>query len=353
MRKIITTTSIIILLLVGLILVLSNNKAKNEAQASIVASDKDFFIPVRIATASIQELSAEYSVNGIFKPNREVLISTEIPGVVVEALAKEGQYVSKGQTLAVIKGDLQAVSLSNAQTVYNDALAEVERFESAYETGGVTKQQLDKIKLQLENAKNNLRSAQLNAGNTKVKASFDGIVNQRNIEPGSYVNPGQILFEIVDIKTLKLRVNIDEKNIGNVKVNQKVEIKSSVLPELKWEGVVSFIAPKADASLNFPVELEIQNKENTELKAGMYGTAYFGKDELVKTLVVPREAFVGNVSSKSIFINENNSAKLKTVNVGRDFGDFIEILSGIEEGNQVITSGQINLFDGTSIEILH
>jgi len=92
-----------------------------------------------------------------------------------------------------------------------------------------------------------------------VKASFAGIVNSRKVEPGAFVNAGTQMFEIVNVSSLKLKVNVDEKNIATVKTGQEVKVVSTVLPDKSWTGVVTFIAPKADAGLNFPVELEIKN----------------------------------------------------------------------------------------------
>src|SRR5690606_35924815 len=103
-------------------------------------------------------------------------------GRVVKVLVDEGAHVRAGQTLAVIEGDKLNVGVQNAQAVYNSALADVQRFESAFETGGVTKQQLDQIKLQYENAKNNLKSAQLNASDVTIKSSINGIINKKMIE---------------------------------------------------------------------------------------------------------------------------------------------------------------------------
>src|SRR5690606_19552459 len=133
-------------------------------------------------------------------------------------LVSEGAQVKAGQVLAIIESDKQNVSVSNAQAVYNNAKAEVDRFENAFATGGVTRQQLDQVKLQLENAKNNLRSAELTASDVNVRASFPGVVNSRKVEPGKYVNPGEELFEIVNLSSLKLKVNVDEKNISAVKM---------------------------------------------------------------------------------------------------------------------------------------
>ena len=279
-------------------------------------------------------------------------ISTETPGVVSKVFVSEGSFVKAGQVLAVIKSDKQNVGVANAQAVYNNAKAEVARFESAYATGGVTEQALKQVKLQYENAKNNLESARISASDVNITASFSGIVNKKNIEPGSYVNPGQEVFEVVNVSTLKLRVNVDEKNVGSLKIGQSVKVESPVIPGKSFTGKITFIAPKADASLNFPVDLEIQNNSDNELRAGMYGNAYFGDAQLSNVLVVNRNAFVGSVSSNEVYVLKDGKAYLTKVTTGRTFGDDIEILSGLKAGEQVIVSGQINLVNEAVVEII-
>lgn len=351
MKKILITGVIIIAALAGIMYVLKKNKKENESQTAVVAQ-KNAAVAVRIAEAGFKDVNTVYVTNGTFLPKQEVKLSSEVAGRVARVLVDEGAYVKAGQTLAVIVGDKQNVSVSNAKAVYENAKNEVARFESAYATGGVTKQQLDQMKLQLENAKNNLRSSQITASDVNVKASFAGIVNKRSIEPGSYVSPGNEMFEIVNVSSLKLKVNVDEKNIGFVKLGQSIKVESAVLSNKTFQGKVTFIAPKADGSLNFPVELEINNNAANDLKAGMYGTAYFGDEQTANALVVPRDAFIGSVSSNQVFVVKNGKAVLTKVTSGRVFGDQVEIISGIESGAQVITTGQINLLDGTAVEII-
>lgn len=351
MKKVIITGIVIIAALAGIMYVLNKNKAVNEEQTAIVGQ-KNAAVAVRVGIADFKDVNTQYITNGTFAPKQEVMLSAEAAGRVTRVLVQEGANVRAGQTLAIIDGDKQNVGVTNAQAVYNNAKAEVARFEGAYATGGVTKQQLDQVKLQLENAKNNLRSSQLTASDVNITASFAGIVNKRTIEPGSYVSPGQQLFEIVNVGTLKLKVNVDEKNIGFVKLGQTVKVQSAVLADQEFEGKVSFIAPKADGSLNFPVELEIKNNKSNDLKAGMYGTAYFGSAQSANTLVVPRNAFVGSVSSNQVFVVKDGKAVLTKVVSGRIFGEYIEIISGLEKGTQVITTGQINLLDGSAVEII-
>ena len=351
MKRIIITVVIVGAALAGIMFLLNKNKTENEAQTAVVAV-KNSAVAVRAELAEIKDVNAAYITNGVFAPKQEVKLSSETSGRVTRVLVEEGAYVKAGQTLAIINGEKQVVGVTSAQAVYDNAKAEVARFESAFATGGVTKQQLDQVKLQLENASNSLKSARILASDVNITASFSGIVNKRNIEPGSYVSPGTEMFEIVNVSTLKLKINVDEKNISHVKMGMSVKIESPVLPEKTFAGTVTFIAPKADASLNFPIELEIRNGAGNELKAGMYGTAYFGADKNISLLAVPRNAFVGSVSSNQIFVIESGKAVLKNVVSGRSFGDYIEVLSGLEQGVQVITSGQINLVDGTPVEII-
>jgi membrane fusion protein (multidrug efflux system) len=351
MKKLVVTSIILIAAFGGIFYVLNKNKAKNQAQIDVVAQ-KNAAVAVRAGVAEKKELNVEYVANGVFAPKQEVMIAAEAAGRVLSVLVEEGSRVSAGQTLAVIESDKQNVGVANAQAVYNNAVAEVARFESAYATGGVTKQQLDQVKLQLENAKNNLKSAQITANDVIVKASFAGIVNSKKIEPGATVNYAQQMFEIVNVSSLKIKVNVDEKNIAGLKVGQEATITSSVIPNKSWTGNITFIAPKADASLNFVVEVEVKNNQENDLKAGMYGTVTFGSGEKQAAFVVPRTAFVGNVSSNKVFVVKEGKAKLTEVTSGRNFGDYVEIISGLNEGDQVVTTGQINLLDDTAVEII-
>lgn|SRR5690606_9889475 len=350
MKRAIITVIIIAAAIGGIFFILKKNKAKNDAVTQ-EASKTNAYVAVRVDTAQNATVDASYVANGTFEPKQEVIVAAETAGRVVRVLVDEGSYVSAGQTLAVVEGDKLNVNVANAQANYDNALQNLQRFESAFKTGGVTQQQLDQARLSFENAKNNLRSAKLTAGDVTIKTSVAGIVNSRKIEPGSYVNPGTAAFEIVNVSSLKLRVNVDEKNVATLAVGQPVNVTASVYNDKTYAGRITFIAPKSDGSLNFPVEIEVPNKGN-ELRAGMYGTAHFGGNSTANVLVVPRAAFVGSVSDNTIFVAKDGKAVETKVVSGRSFGDKIEIVSGLNAGDVVIISGQINLLNGTAIEII-
>jgi len=327
--------------------VLTNNKKNNEEKTALAAQTSDA-VAVKMETVSTKNLNLDFTTNGNFEPYRQMDFATENAGRVVNILVKEGSYVRPGQTLAVINADLINIDLESAQAVLNNALRDQQRFENAYKTGGVTQQQLDQVKLSVENAKARVDQAKVRSRDANVRSSISGVVNKKYVEPGAYVSAGAKLFELVDVSRLKLVVNVNEYQVIQLKVGDKVNISASVYPDKTFKGKITFIGNKADAALNFPVEIEVENNKN-ELKAGMYGTATFEFNNQKSSVVIPRSAFAGSVSSNEVFVVEGDIAKARKVVSGKIIGDQVEILDGLKEGEKVVTSGQINLEDGSKV----
>lgn len=333
--------------------ILTQNKKKNAAETAIVA-EKNNAVAVRVATVKNEVPDLDYLANGTFEASQQLEFPAENNGRVVKVLVDEGDHVSIGQVLAVIKGDQLNIQLNNAKASYENAQSDAKRYENAYKTGGVTQQQVDQAKLALTNAKAQYDAARVNIGDASIKSSINGIVNKRNIEPGSVVSPGTVLFELVNVSTLKLRVNVPEAQVATLKKGTTVNVTASVYPDKKFSGKISFIAPKADESLNFPVEIEIANNKDNELKAGMYGTAVFGAGAAQNTpiITIPRTAFVGGVGNNQVFVVSDSVAKLIKIVSGRILGDEVEVLEGLKTGEVVVTSGQINLTDGAKVNAI-
>ncbi|MDP9959953.1 efflux RND transporter periplasmic adaptor subunit [Chryseobacterium lathyri] len=331
---------------------IADNKEKQTQEVKEVAKQVDK-INVNVVTAKRENINTDYTANGTFIPKQEMNQSSEIAGRIVSVLVKEGSRVSAGQTLAVIKKDAIEVDVSQAQNNLQNAIIDNQRYENAFKTGGVTKQQVDNSRLQLKNAQAAVRAQGVRVNDTSIRAGISGTINKKMVEPGTVVSVGTSMFEIVNINSLKLSVLVDESQVGRIQLGQEVPINVNVLPGESFSGRITFIAPKSDASLNFPVEIEVQNRGN--LKAGMYATALFKTNHGAETqnmLTVPAQAFVNGVSSGQLFIVSNGTAKLIKVQTGKVYGDKVQILSGLNGGEQVITSGQINLDNGSKINIV-
>ena len=366
MKKIIIGIVTVVALAVIAIFILTKNKKNNEEKVAIVKIENN---RVMVQTAKVKEstISGKFSVNGTFEPETKAYVSSEMGGQLVAIYVSEGDYVRAGQTIAKLKGDKVKVGLDaaraqvdNAKASLTNAKAQLERFEAAFQTGGVTSQQVDQMRLQvkqlesqLKGAQANYRNTQISSGDTNVRSKVSGIVNRKLVELGAVVGPGNPIAEVVDISKLKLKVNVDESLVTTLHEGDVVSIQPSVLSD-PIQGKITFIAPLSDGALKFPVEITVDNN-NKKLKAGMYATANFDQngEGNAKTMIVPRNAFVGSVSQNKIFQVVDSVAYLRDVKSGRNLGDEVEIISGLKNGDEVVVSGQINLDNGTKVEVIN
>lgn len=354
MKKIIIAILVIVAVGAGIALILTNNKKKNAEKTAFIAEGGGA-VAVRVATVNRKTVDQDYSVNGNFIPKQELNFLSENAGRVSAIYVDEGARVSKGQLLAKIDAEIINTDRETAQATYQNAVRDQARYQSSFETGGVTQQQLDQAKLATQNAKLRLQASQRKVSDASIKSPINGIINKRYIEVGAFVTAqGTQLFEIVDVSKLKLKVNVNESQVANLKIGDPIDIRSSVFPNDKFSGKVTFIAAKADGTLNFPVEIEVANGSKNTLKAGMYGTAIFRAPKEAPSILIPRTSFVGSVSSNQVFVLDkaNNTSKLRTVVAGRILGENVEILEGLKEGESVIISGQINLAEGTPVSVV-
>ncbi len=291
-----------------------------------------------------------FTVNGTFSPDTRAQISAEIGGQIAAIYVKQGDVVEKGQVIAKLTGDKTNVSLTNAKATLDNDISNLERYEAAFKTGGVTATQLDQARLQVENARAQYRSAQLTSGDTNVRSKISGIVNDKMVEVGMVVAPGTPIVEVVDISSLDLRLQVDEALVSKLKIGDTVQVVPSVTRDT-LAGRITFIAPASNGALKFPVEVTVDNSEK-DLRAGMYATAVFNQAGLNDVLVIPREAFVGSVSDNQVFVVKNETAYLTKIQTGINYGGKVQVTGGLTEGDVVVTSGQINLIDATAVEVI-
>jgi RND family efflux transporter MFP subunit len=350
MKRGIITVILIIVVIGGIAWVLNSNKKKNDAQTALVAEGSGA-VSVRIAAVKKEAVDLDFSANGNFAPNQELNFLSENAGRVTRIYVDEGDRVNKGQVLARVDAEIINTDRETAQATLDNAIKDEARYVNSFKTGGVTQQQLDQVKLATKNARLRLQSSARRVSDANIKSPINGIVNKRYIEVGAFVTAqGTQLFELVDVSKLKLKVNVNEGQVANLNVGDKVQIKSNVFPADNFSGKITFIAAKADGTLNFPIDIEVENNHKNTIKAGMYGTAVFKFPKQAAAITIPRGAFVGSVSSNQIFVLENgNTAKLRKVIAGRTIADQVEIIEGLKEGETVIVSGQINLIDGSSV----
>lgn len=349
------TKNIIIVVIIALIgltgYTLFNNKKEMKEKASIVP--KEFAIPIQTATVGGKIISNGLTATGEFKGWEEVTLVAESQGSIQYLKVKEGQKIRKGQVIAKV----DAVSLSSQLSSANSAFAKVEkdvaRYERLLKVGAVSQSTLEDVRIQLENARASIAQINQQLSFTVVKSPINGVVNKLMVEETSFVMPGNEIAEIVQVERLKIIVNVAEDNLAKIKERQKVSIKTDVYPLETFEGRVSNISVKADASRKFQVTIEVGNTKDNQLRAGLFAEVNFEalKTNETEAMFIPREAIIGSLQNPLVYIVQDSSVILQKIKVGAVINGDVVVLEGLKNGQQVVTKGIINLTNGTKVKI--
>ncbi|MCB0518651.1 MAG: efflux RND transporter periplasmic adaptor subunit [Lewinellaceae bacterium] len=328
---------------------LSKNKAKMQAEAELT-SQRNTTIPVVTATVAKATLEGKFNVVGNFAPYQQVSLMSETAGKITQLKFDNGSAVQAGTTVASIDNDLLKIQLETTKTNLAKAENDYNRLKKLLGEGGITQQQLDDAKLGIDNLNQQIKSIEKQISMTYVKAPISGIVSNKMVENGSLVSPSMKLADITNISRLKMQVYLTEEQVVTVKKGQKLTMKADLFPNRDFSGTVTFIDVNASNSRRYLVEIEINNP-NGELKAGMTGTVYFEGGASREVLAIPRESIVGSLQDAKVYVVKDNKAILKHIETGAIFGEKVQVRSGLDEGETIVVSGQINLEDGKDIKI--
>lgn len=337
---------IVVIAIVG---ILMNNRSKNLAKSKENVVMQNY--PVTIAKVEIKSINEALSVIGTLTPNAEVQIISETPGKITGLFTDVGQNISKGGQIAKLDDELKQANLITAQANFDKAKKDLDRYEQLNKEKSINDAQLDQIKLVFKTAEAQLIIAKKQLADTKIVAPFSGTVTSRMVELGTVVSSNTVIATIVDVSNMKIKVNLAEGDVFKLKQGDEVIATTDVYPGIDFKGRVKSVNAKGDESHTFPVEVSLPNSSKTPLKAGMFARINFTTVKKSETMVIPRVALVGSIKNASVYVVENNIAKLKSITIGSENGDELEIKAGLNPGEFVVINGQVNLRDNTPVSI--
>lgn len=351
---------VIALLLIGglgfwMFSTLQENKEILEEKASI-QEEVITNIPVRVAVTEQQKVNNSLELTGTFEARKELNIIAEAQGRITALNIEEGAFVSKGAAVAKIDDTNIQAQLGTATATMQKAQKDVERYERLVNAGAISQQQFEEVKLNYQNMQANVTAVQQQLKYSTARSPMSGIIKEVMVEQGSFASPGSVIASIVDINQLKMVVKVGEKDIIKVRRGQGVKITTDVYPNEYFKGRVTLVSLQADAGRKYDVEIELANPKNTPLRPGMYGTVVIepkdNKEQIA--LFVARKAIVGSVQQPQVYVvNADNTVDYRSVRIGQIVEDQVEVLEGLQAGDIVVTSGQINLSKGKQVKILN
>ncbi|AFH50557.1 Membrane-fusion protein [Ignavibacterium album JCM 16511] len=335
-----------LLILLSVVIVTSCGKKENNNQTKT-----DEAIPVEVTLVKKSMIDREIELVGNLMAWKEANLAAQTTARVQKIYVDAGSRVKQGDLLF----EMDDTQLAQAKIQYQVTKDNYDRLKPLYETGSISQSQFDQVKAAYETAE---KTYQLLLTNTQFRAPFSGVVTAKRLNDGEVflLAPGGVgsptIVTLMQINPLKLILNVSENNLKDVKLNQTVEIKSDIFPEETFKGNISRINPAVNpTSRTFEVEVKIPNP-NEKLKPGMYVRAkiLIGKSE---GIIVNRSAALKQLGSTAYygFIVKDNIAKRVELTLGKEFDSLVEITSGLNEGDYLVTRGQGLLKDGSKIDI--
>ena len=301
---------------------------------------------VKIATVNVRDVEQHQTFTATVEPEVKNNIAPAAPGRIRNIFVEVGATVSKGQKLA----QMDAVNLSNSETQIENLRRTYKRVSELFTVGGASQQELDNAKLQLDVAETNMKNL---SENTYLISPISGVVTARNYDIGDMYNGQNPLMTVMQINPVKIKINVSESFYSQVKTGMTVNVTVDVFGDEKFPARVSLIYPTIDErSRTFMVELKLNNP-GAKVRPGMFAraTMNFG---IKKHVVVPDRAVVKQSGSgaRYVFIYNEGKVEHTQVELGSRIGDEYELLSGVENGKQVVISGLSRLQNGMEVEVV-
>ena len=302
---------------------------------------------------------------GTVRAQQTAQLSAQIVASVLQVKVAEGAKVHAGEVLVVLDSAQQRAGLEGANASINSARQEIaaadaesalaastlKRYESLYEKRSVSPHEMDEVQArakaaaarrdmahaQLAQAEAGQAQARSTEGYTRIRAPFDGVVTAKLADAGTMASPGVPLLTVEDTRKFRLEVTVDESRIAEVRLGETVPVSLDALGDAPLQTKVVQIVPAADpGSRSFLVKLELP--ADARIRSGLFGRAVFAHGTR-QALVLPKSSVVNRGQLQGIYVvGADKIADLRYVTLGRAAGEKVEILSGLQAGERVVTA---------------
>ena len=303
-------------------------------------------VAVRLTAAAIEPHQAFEDVVGTVRSKQRSVIEAKVSGRLTQYLATPGLVVKAGQLLAELDVQEMRAKLEQAKAVLDQAQRDLGRQEQLIASKATSQQELDAAAARVKVATAGVTEAETMLGYAKVTAPFDGVITRQLADVGDLAMPGKPLAEIESPAHLRFETDLPESLIDRIQPAAKLRVTIPTLTE-PLDGTVTEISPVADPiSRTFLVKLDLPDLPG--LRPGQFGRVAVPVAE-TKLLLVPRQAVLKRGQIEAVFVVRTNHATLRLVKTGKTIGDKIEILSGLEPGDAVVTGDPSKLTDGQPV----
>ncbi len=310
-------------------------------------------IPVETSLPVRGDIYAVYSGTAPIEAFAEADVIAKVAGEVKKVLVEEGDDVAEGQVLARLDGDRLRLELNESQARLRKLQRDFERNTDLKEKGLISEGDFEKIQYDLEALQASYNLASLELDYTQVRAPISGVVSERYIKLGNTIAVGEALFRVTNFDPLVAYLHVPEREYRQISAGQPVAIDIDALAGEPVLAAITRVSPIVDPDTGtFKITIEINDSER-RIKPGMFARMNVVYDRHENALQIPRSAIVEELSTTSVFVVEDNVAIRRPVETGFSGDGMIEITSGLDDDDNVITVGQVGLKPDADVTVIN
>jgi len=300
--------------------------------------------------ASSKTINATVEVPGTILANESTEIHPEVSGRVVQLNIKEGAFVTQGALLAKLYDeDLQA-QLRKLDVQLKIAEETEKRQSQLLKIQGISQQDYDLSLLQVHNLNADKDLLRTTIRKTEIRAPFSGKLGLRNISPGAYVTPQTIVTTISQVTQLKLQFSIPEKYGAQLKIGQNIDFTIDGVPKKFTANIIATEAGIAENTRSLAVRAIIKDKDGT-LLPGAFAKVRLALEKSEDAIMVPNSSILPQGRSKFVFLYRNGKAKQTEITTGVRDSTNIQVMTGVNKGDTVITTGLLYLRPDVDVKL--
>lgn len=340
-------TSAKYLLFAGVLIVSLNScmKEKQEPPKSMEQIKTEEGIPVTITEVMPTGFTKELAYFSTISAFKETVELAKVSDVILKINANVGDFVKEGQTIMQFPSSSPIMQFEQAKAALDNAEITFKRMKELLEAGEISKQMLDNAETQYKVSKRNYE--QLNQLIT-VKAPISGTIISMPYRVGDVPNRDAVLFTVALTNKMIAKVNVSDREIGMIKKGMQAEV---IWNGVTYKGTVSLIGLElSPTTRSFPVDIEINNPKN-ELKSGISVEVKIKISDESNVIVVDRKFILDEDGKKYVFVQNGDVASKREISTGKESGVLVEVVSGLQAGDQLISCCTTFLEDGAKIKV--
>ncbi|MBM2854017.1 MAG: HlyD protein [Steroidobacteraceae bacterium] len=350
-------------MLIAAALVLAACDLANGDNAGKDAKDEVPAVPVEVAATRRAEMAAIYTGTAPIESERKAGVVAKVQGEIRQILVDEGQHVREGQLLVRLDGDQMRLQVALAEATMRKLERDYARNTELQAKGLISAVSIDNLKYELEAAKASWELARLQLSYTEIRSPIGGTITIRaeRVKIGNTVMPAggviatsdSALFVVEDLDSLILRINVPERELAKLSVDQVAELSFDAVPDRVFAGKVDLISPYVDpTTATFGVRVRVTDTGGL-LRPGMFARVALVYERKLDALQIPRTALLDGDGPPKVFVVKDGKAAERSVKLGLTNGAYVEIVTGLKDGEQVVVVGQAAVKPGATVRIVN